>query len=58
MLRYPDIYRIPVKGYQRRGKKYLTINEVWELLTGPVEVEEKLDGKRIRVPTEGYLLFK
>lgn len=58
MLRYPDIYRIPVKEYVRRGKKYLTMNEVQELLTGPVEVEEKLDGKRIRVPTEGYILFK
>lgn len=58
MLRYPDIYRIPVKSYQRRGKKYLTVNEVRELLTGPVEVEEKLDGKRVRVATEGYILFK
>lgn len=58
MLRYPDIYRIPVKGYERRGKKYLTINEVKELLDGVVEVEEKIDGKRIRSLEEDYIIFK
>lgn len=58
MFRYPDIYRIPVKGYERRGKKYLTINEVRELLDGVVEVEEKIDGKRMQVHIEDYTIFK
>ncbi len=57
-LRYIDIYRIPVKNFVRRGKKYLTMNQVQELLTGTIEVEEKLDGKRVQMPLEGYTLFK
>lgn len=58
MFRYPDIYRIPVRGFTRRGKKYLTVNEVQDLLNGTVEIEEKLDGKRVRVPYEDYILFR
>lgn len=57
-LRYIDIHRIPVKGYKRRGKKYLSMSQVQDLLTGVIEVEEKLDGKRIQVSLEGYTLFK
>ena len=57
-LRYVDIYRIPVKDYTRRGKTYLSMLQVKELLTGVIEVEEKIDGKRLRVPVEDYILYK
>jgi len=58
MKRYPKIYRIEIPGYPRRSKRYLTSEEIDELLTGPVVVEEKLDGKLIELEDEGYAIFK
>lgn len=58
MKRYPKIYRIEVPGHRRRGKDYLITDEVDNLLTGFVVVEEKLDGKLIELEDEGYCIFK
>lgn len=60
MKRYPKIYRIQIDGFVRRGKYYLTPDEVTRLLDGPICVEEKIDGKLVESPQheqEGYILF-
>jgi len=58
MKRYPKIYRIRVPGHKRRGKDYLVTDEVDNLLTGSVVIEEKLDGKLVELEDEGYVIFK
>ena len=58
MKRYPKIYRIEIPTHKRRGKNYLTTDEVDNLLTGHVVIEEKLDGKLIELEFEGFVLFK
>lgn len=43
---YPKIYRIPVPDFKTtRGKHYLSIKEVNDLLDGTIVIEEKIDGK-------------
>jgi len=57
--RYPNIYRTQT-DFVKRGKYYLTPNEVARLLDGPICVEEKIDGKLVESPQqeyEGYILF-
>lgn len=59
MKRYSKIYRIQT-DFVKRGKYYLTPNEVARLLDGPICVEEKIDGKLVESPQqeqEGYTLF-
>jgi len=58
MKRYPKIYRIAVPGHRARGKRYLVTDEVDDLLTGSVVIEEKLDGKLVELEDEGYVIFK
>jgi len=58
MKRYPKICRIRVPGYSRRGKDYLTPDEIDNLFTGLVVIEEKLDGKLVELEDEGYVIFK
>lgn len=58
MKRYPKIYRVFYPGSKRRGKRYLSADEVGNLLTGSIVVEEKLDGKLIELEAEGYVIFK
>jgi len=58
MKRYPKIHRIKASGYRRRGKDYLTLDEIDNLLTGFVVIEEKLDGKLVELEAEGYVIFK
>lgn len=60
MKRYPKIYRIQIEGVVKRGKYYLTPDEITRLLDGPICVEEKIDGKLVESPSheqEGYILF-
>ena len=58
MKRYPKIYRIGIPTHRRRGKNYLLTDEVDNLLTGSVVIEEKLDGKLVELEAEGYVIFK
>ncbi len=51
------IKRIKLEGLPRRGKKYLTDEEVKELLNGNVYVEEKLDGKLLIEENGKYRIF-
>ena len=45
-MNYPKIFRIPVPDFKEtRGKHYLSVEEVKELLDGVVTIEEKIDGK-------------
>lgn len=57
MKRYPKICRIEVGDFVRRGKHYLTAEEIHQLLDGRIYVEEKIDGKLIEVSQEGYTLY-
>lgn len=58
MKRYPKICRIGIPTHKRRGKDYLVADEVANLLTGSVVIEEKLDGKLVELEAEGYVIFK
>ena len=58
MKRYPKIYRIRVPGHKKLGKDYLVTDEVDNLLTGLVVIEEKVDGKLVELEAEGYVIFK
>lgn len=43
---YPKVFRISVPDFKTtRGKHYLTVKEVEDLLSGTVVIEEKIDGK-------------
>lgn len=55
---YPKIFRIPVPSFpQARGKHYLSEDEVAELLSGIVVMEEKIDGKIDGVTVEGKTVY-
>lgn len=46
-MSYPKIFRIPVPVFTNtRGKHYLTLKQVTELLDGNIVIEEKVDGKQ------------
>jgi len=57
MKRYSKIPRIEVDGFVKRGKRYLNERERTRLITGPIYVEEKIDGKLVELEQEGYTLF-
>jgi len=51
--KYPRIYRIPhPSGYRHGTKRYLTLEELREVFSGRIYVEEKLDGSQFSVMKE------
>jgi hypothetical protein len=48
-MKYPKIYRIPVKDHRVRGKNYLSSDDVSLLLSSRIIVEEKIDGKLLPI---------
>lgn len=56
--KYSKISRIAVDSFVKRGKRYLSDQEVAALFSGSVVVEEKLDGKLVEIEEEGYTIYK
>jgi len=55
---FPKIYRIPVGKQSLIGRHIMSEEEVERLLSDPVVIEEKLDGKTVGTAIiEGYIIY-